>query len=500
MTAPAAPPGAGRPAVTDPQDVAVVGGGIAGMLAALFLARDGHRVTVYERDDTDLPATADEAFERWDRRGAAHARQSHALLARLRRTLTERAPDVLDQLREQGATELTVQRILPPTIEDRAPRPGDDELVLWCCRRLTIEWVLRRVVTAEAGISWRGGVVVDGLVADGTDVRGLRLADGTVVPADLVVVGGGRNSPVIDWIAELGGPVQPVEERSEAGIIYLSRFYRLREGRELPVLTERGAGGDLGYLAFAGFYGDNGTFSVTFGVPTVDRELLALRDVGAWEAAMRAMTPLEPWFADGLADPITDVEAMGRLTNRIRRFVIDGMPVATGLVVIGDAAITTNPWYGKGCSQAGIAAEALADAVRAHGRDRTALALAMDEAMRTELEPHYVVSCLQDADRIKLHTAGHEGTEPDPTAAATRDFIINGLLAATRVDPDVFRAFFRSFNMLDHPGALLADPVVMAAAGAAHAAKDERPPLPPAGPARDELLTLMAAASAPTAV
>src|SRR5690606_33811589 len=93
MTAPAAPPGAGRPAVTDPQDVAVVGGGIAGMLAALFLARDGHRVTVYERDDTDLPATADEAFERWDRRGAAHARQSHALLARLRRTLTERAPD-----------------------------------------------------------------------------------------------------------------------------------------------------------------------------------------------------------------------------------------------------------------------------------------------------------------------------------------------------------------------------------------------------------------------
>ena len=481
--------------VADPQDIAVVGGGMAGMLAALLLARDGHRVTVYERDDTDLPATADEAFEKWDRKGAPHARQSHALLARLRRTLKERAPDVLDMLAEQGATELTVERILPPTIEDRAPRPGDDELVLWCCRRLTIEWVLRRVVTAEPGVTWRRGVGVEGLVADGTRVRGLRLDDGSQVDADLVVVAGGRHSPVLEWIAALGGAVQPVEEHSEAGIIYLSRFYRLREGRELPVLSERGAGGDLGYIAFAGFYGDNGTFSITFGVPTVDRDLMALRDVDSWEAAVRTLAPLEPWTRDGLADPITDVEAMARLTNRIRRFVIDGEPVATGLVVIGDAAVTTNPWYGKGCAQAGIAAEALAAALREHGRDGTAIAHAMDEAVRTQLEPHYVTSCMQDADRIKLHAALHEGTDPDPVAAASRDFVLNGLIPATRTDPDVYRAFFRSFNMLDEPSALLANPQVLTAAATAHATKDERPPEPELGPPRDELLAVMSAAA-----
>ena len=482
--------------IDDPQHIAVVGGGMAGMLAALLLARDGHRVTVYERDDTDLPDTADEAFDKWDRRGAPHVRQSHALLARLHRTLKERAPDVLDMLAEQGATELTVERILPPKIEDRAPRPGDEELVLSCCRRLTIEWVLRRVVTAEPGVTWCRGVGVDGLVAEGTQVRGLRLDDGRDVAADLVVVGGGRYSPVMEWIAALGGAVQPTEEQTEAGIIYLSRFYRLREGHELPVLTERGAGGDLGYTAFAGFYGDNGTFSITFGVPTVDREqLTALRDVGAWEAAVRTLTPLEPWTEDGLADPITDVEAMARLTNRIRRFVADGEPVVTGLVVIGDAAMTTNPWYGKGCAQAGIAAEALSEGLRAHGRDQVALALAMDEAMRTELEPHYVSSCAQDADRIKLHLALRDGSEPDPAAVATRDFVVNGLLAAVQADPDVFRAFFRSFNMLDHPDALLGNPQVISAASAAYATKDERPPQPDLGPPRDELLAVMEAAS-----
>ncbi len=64
--------------IDDAQNIAVVGGGMAGMLAALVLARDGHRVTVYECDDTDVPESADEAFDAWDRRGAPHARQSHS--------------------------------------------------------------------------------------------------------------------------------------------------------------------------------------------------------------------------------------------------------------------------------------------------------------------------------------------------------------------------------------------------------------------------------------
>jgi 2-polyprenyl-6-methoxyphenol hydroxylase-like FAD-dependent oxidoreductase len=474
-------------------EIAVVGGGMAGMLAALFLARDGHSVAVYERDDTDLPDTADEAFDEWDRRGATQVRQSHALLARLRRILRDRAPDVLDELARQGATEISIGRMLPPDITDRAPRPGDEDLALLCCRRLTIEWVLRRAVTAEPGVSWHGGVGVTGLSADGDDVRGLRLDDGTTVAADLVVVAGGRNSPVLDWIAELGGDVQPTEECSDAGIVYLSRFYRVRDGQEVPVLT--GGGGDLGYLGFAGFYGDNGAFSITFGVPTGDRDLMGLRDEAAWESVIRTLPGLDPWTADGVADPISDVESMARLQNRMRRFVVDGEPVVTGLVVIGDAAMATNPWYGKGCSTAGIAADALSRALGAHGRDRAAIAHAMNRAMREDIEPHFRLACQQDADRIELHAASLAGTEPDPAAAATRDFVVNGLLPASRTDADVFRAFFRSFNMLDDPNALLADPKVLAATIAAHAAKDDRPPPPDLGPPRDELLAVMAAAT-----
>jgi flavin-dependent dehydrogenase len=206
------------------------------------------------------------------------------------------------------------------------------------------------------------------------------------------------------------------------------------------------------------------------------------------------LKPLAPWTTDGLAEPITGVESMARLRNRIRRFVVDGETVVTGLVVIGDAAVATNPWYGKGCSTAGIAADALASALMALGRDRVALAHAMDTAVRVQLEPHYALAVRQDRDRMKLHAAMYDATEPDAMASATRDFIVNGLIPATRADADVFRAFFRAFNMLDAPEALMANPKVVAASMAAHAQKDQRPPAPKLGPDRPQFLAVMAGA------
>ncbi len=85
--------------------ITVVGGGVAGLAAALKLGRLGHEVKVLERDPTPMPPTADEAFE-WVRRGAPQVRHSHAFLARLRSILATSEPDVLDALLDAGATEM----------------------------------------------------------------------------------------------------------------------------------------------------------------------------------------------------------------------------------------------------------------------------------------------------------------------------------------------------------------------------------------------------------
>ena len=143
-------------------NVVVIGGGVAGLATALHLGRAGHDVTVIERDDTPMPATADEAFE-WNRRGAPQVRHSHAFLARLRNLLRDHQPDILEALLAEGATEMRFGDGVPPEMEF-APEPGDDDLVMIACRRTTFEWVLRRAALAEANVTIRTGVAAIGLI------------------------------------------------------------------------------------------------------------------------------------------------------------------------------------------------------------------------------------------------------------------------------------------------------------------------------------------------
>ena len=57
--------------------ILVLGGGIVGLSTAMMLARRGHDVTVFERDSKPLPASPEDAWQGWERRGVAQFRQPH---------------------------------------------------------------------------------------------------------------------------------------------------------------------------------------------------------------------------------------------------------------------------------------------------------------------------------------------------------------------------------------------------------------------------------------
>ncbi len=478
----------------------MVGGGVSGLACALKLGRQGHRVTVVERDPTPMPSTPDEAFE-WDRRGAPQVRHSHAFLARLRNLLRQHEPDVLEALFAAGATEMRFGDDLPPTITNFEPEAGDDELVMLACRRTTFEWVLRRIALDEGNVTFRVGAAVTGLTATAGSpptITGVHLEDGTELVGDLVVVAAGRRSVLPEWLSAIGVGEVP-EEVEDTGIVYYSRFYRLREGAEYPPRTGP-IGGDLGYVKYGVFVGDNRTFSVTLATPVADEDLRKrLADPDTFDQAARALVATAPWL-DGRAEPITDgVHVMAGLLNRWREYVVDGTPLALGVVAVGDAAICTNPLYGRGCSTAYWAAHLLAEAVARHGADVSQVALDYDDALRREILPWYRSGVAQDAEARRVAAALLAGEDPDADATDPRTMMRavfrDGLLPAIRTDAVVLRAFFRNLNLLTPPDALVTDPEVSARVLAVWQDRDHRPPAEPLGPpTRAEFMALLPAA------
>lgn len=472
-----------------PMNVIVVGGGVAGLAVALVLARRGHEVTVIERDNTPMPNTADEAFA-WDRRGAPQVRHSHAFLARMRNLLVSDYSDVYAALLREGATEMRFGEDLPQEMVGFVRQPDDDELVMLACRRTTFEWVLRRAALGEGRVALRTGVGVDALLASrdahgATVVNGVRLADGTTLTCDLVIGANGRRSAVPEWLSAVGAKPVP-DEVEDTGIVYFSRFYRIREGFDPPPRSGP-IGGDLGYVKYGVFVGDNRTFSVTLATPTADDELRkVLADPVVFDSAARQLVATAPWL-DGRAEPITDeVHVMAGLLNRWRDFVIDGEPIALGLLPVGDAVLCTNPLYGRGCSAAFWGAHLIANAIDEHSHDLRALALAYHGALRDQIYPWYKAGVEQDSEARRVSAALLAGEDPDGDTTDPRTFMRgvfrDGLLPAMRSDPVVLRAFFRSFNLLTPPEAMINNPDVGARIFAVWQDRENRPPEPQLGP------------------
>jgi 2-polyprenyl-6-methoxyphenol hydroxylase-like FAD-dependent oxidoreductase len=335
----------------------VVGGSLAGMLAARVLSDHFDLVTLLERDQfPETPAA---------RKGLPQGRHAHALLERGREVLERFLPGLAEELVRAGAE-------LIDATQDVAwlnpygwyvRRPGD--LRMLACSRDLIDWSVRSRVAALPNVRIRQGVDVTGLIHRLGGVAGVRIRARTAGPeakrsatelsTDLVVMANGRSSRLPDWLFAMGyDPPQETVVNSHQG--YASRLYRPGPGfkagwkalyiQQAPPADPRGGvvSPVEGGLWLVSLIGGDSDYP-----PTDEDGFLAfarsLRSPALYEAIIEA-------------EPLTPIAGQRATENRLRHYDrLERFP--DGIVAMGDAVCAFNPVYGQGMTAAALGAEVL---------------------------------------------------------------------------------------------------------------------------------------------
>jgi 2-polyprenyl-6-methoxyphenol hydroxylase-like FAD-dependent oxidoreductase len=351
----------------------VVGGGLAGLLAAAAL-REYADVTVVERDA--LPEGPE------PRKGLPQARHAHLLWSGGARAMEDLLPGVTDAWLAAGARRIPLPTGLVSLSAQGWLRRWPEMQFMIACSRDLLDSVLRARLVQEEHVTVLERTELLRLEGGAARVTGVRVrtpeGEERVLEADLVVDASGRGSRASAWLDALGVPEAPMDE-VDSGLAYASRIFRAPAGTEdFPVVNvQPDAAQPVPGQSSTIVPIEGGRWLVTLsgtrgGQPTGSAE--------EFEAFARGVR--HPVVGELIADaePLTEVVLTRSTVNRRRFFEkVKGWP--EGFVVIGDAVATYNPVYGHGMSVAAQGAVALRGLVAEHGLTAPGLARRVQRAV-----------------------------------------------------------------------------------------------------------------------
>jgi 2-polyprenyl-6-methoxyphenol hydroxylase-like FAD-dependent oxidoreductase len=454
---------AGKEAVALPKasgrHAIVIGGSIAGLLAARVLADHFDRVTIVERDR--LPTEA--KF----RDGVPQSRHLHALLKRGLNVLEELFPGFESELLAAGAVKLTGRDFLRMSAAGWARRFDGPPLV--AASRELIEWSLRSRMLRHPKVSVLHFQEVVGLLVtpDAGSVTGIHARrhgshgpnqETYSIHGELIVDASGRNSKAPEWLESIGY-AKPRETVINSFLGYATCVFAPTPGFEAdwkvlmigdkPPSMPRAAilapiEGNRWMVSLAGYGRD---------YPPTDMP-------GFMEFARSLRSDiLYQTIKD--AKPLTRINGFRSTLNRRRHFEsLTRWPER--FVVVGDAACAFNPVYGQGMSVSAMTAIALRQGLQEHAQGRgssdlTGFARRMQKKVAKTSQGAWVIATGAD---VRYPTT--EGRQPGLVDRIMQGYL-NRVIEVSMQDATVNAAFLRVVHLLDLPPALFRPAVAMRA-------------------------------------
>jgi 2-polyprenyl-6-methoxyphenol hydroxylase-like FAD-dependent oxidoreductase len=353
--------------VAEGRHAVVLGGSMAGLLAARILTDHFDRVTLIERDA--YPKTTEA------RKGTPQANHVHALLLRGRQVLEELFPGLQDEMIAAGAPLVDMANdvawFTPAGWGVRFP----SELKVLAFTRPMLDLHVRRRLASHPKIEIRDRMEVLRLIpaAKGKRIAAVLVSsrasenDRTVanqLQADLIVDTMGRASRAPRWLEELGYE-PPKETVVDAHQGYASRLYKIPEGfvadwtctfvQAAPPTRKRGG------LLFT-VEGNRWLVTLVGG----GRDYPPSDEQGFLEFAESLPVPV---IADAIrtAEPLSPIRTHRATENRLRHFD-KTKAVPENFLVLGDAACAFNPVYGQGMTIASLGALTLRQCLHEQAR------------------------------------------------------------------------------------------------------------------------------------
>ena len=449
-------PPADTPVVLD--TAVVLGGSIAGLLAARVLSDHAATVIVIERDDLGEGAEP--------RPGVPHGIQAHSLLPAGLIQLERWFPGFTEQALAAGAR--PAPRSARRFYFEGIPRAGGSQAMMLTATRPFLEAQIRRHTLSLPNVKTTTARVT-GLEFGAGAVTGVRYeSDGQegVERADFVVDAMGRSSRLSEWLAQAGWE-RPAVRRTQVDLNYACALLRREDGgpEVSAVLALRAPGNPAGVAGAVLSQVDGGRWLIGMAGYVDSRPGRTAEDL-----VRRCKTEFPPEFGQVVDNEILGEIRSFRHADSLRRdfHAVTRMPAR--LVAMGDAVAAPNPVYGQGMASAALQVSCLSEYLRSDP-DLSKPARGFFALQKVVVD--VVWNMATGADLALPHVDG-----PYPRGYRLVRWINNQVRPACFLDPKIACQVEEVSWMLKHPSSLAAPATLIRAIRANRRARRRTRPTP----------------------